>query len=59
MEFDSDELEQLAEILSTEKDAMSKITALEKGVPPNALWLRKSVKMERVLEKIDEVCAMI
>ena len=59
MEFDSDELEQLAEILSTEKDAMSKITALEKGVPPNALLLRKRAKMERVLEKIDEVCAMI
>ena len=59
MEFDSDELEQLADILSTEKEAMNKISALEKGAPPNALLLRKRAKMDRVLEKIDEVCAMI
>jgi hypothetical protein len=59
MEFDSDELEQLAEILSGEKDAMSKIRVLEKGAPPNALLLRKRAKLDRVLEKIDEVCAMI
>jgi hypothetical protein len=58
-EFDSDELEQLAELLAAEKDAMNKIPALEKGSPPNALLLRKRSKLERVLEKIDEVCAMI
>jgi hypothetical protein len=58
-EFDSDELEQLAELLAAEKDAMNKSPALEKGSPPNALLLRKRSKLERVLEKIDEVCAMI
>ena len=58
-EFDSDELEHLADILASEKAAMSKMPGLEKGSPPNAPLLRKRLKLERVLEKIDEACAMI
>ena len=54
MEFDSDELEQLAEILAAEKDAMSKIMDPAKGEPPNALLQRKRVRLERVLEKIEK-----
>jgi hypothetical protein len=57
MEFDSDELEQLAEILVAEKDAMSKV--IDPGGSSNVLLQRKRAKLERVLEKIDEVCAMI
>lgn len=59
MEFDSDELEQLAEILTREKEAMTQLTNSEQGGPPNAVLQRKRAKLERVLEKIDEVCAMI
>jgi hypothetical protein len=58
-EFDSDELEQLAEILANEKDAMNKVMAAAQSGPPNALLQRKRAKLERVLEKIDEVCAML
>lgn len=58
MEFDSDELEQLAEILVAEKDAMNKVMGPDKSGPPSLLQ-RKRAKLERVLEKIDEVCAMI
>lgn len=59
MEFDSDELERLAEILSSEKEAMNRVTVPAQSGPPNALFQRKRAKLERVLEKIDEVCAMI
>lgn len=59
MEFDSDELEQLAEILATEKDAMNKVMAQPQSEPPSVIFQRKRAKLERVLEKIDEVCAMI
>lgn len=59
MEFDSDELEQLANILAAEKDAMNKVAASTSSEPPNLLLQRKRAKLERVLEKIDEVCAMI
>jgi len=59
MEFDSDELEQLAEILAGEKEAMNNVTAQQQSGPPNPLLQRKRYKLERVLEKIDEVCAMI
>ncbi len=59
MEFDSDELEQLAEILAREKEVINKLTAQQQGAPLNPLVQRKRIKLERVLEKIDEVCAMI
>lgn len=54
MEFDSDELEQLAEILAAQKEAMN-----AQSGPPTPELARRQAKLDRVLEKIDEVCAMI
>jgi hypothetical protein len=59
MEFDSDELEQLAEILAAEKDAINKVREADKNGPASAALQRKRARLERVLERIDEVCAMI
>ena len=59
MEFDSDELEQLAEILAAEKNAMNDTIAQAPTEPLNAALQRRRAKLDRVLEKIDEVCAMI
>jgi len=59
MEFDSDELEQLAEILAREKDTMNKVMAQLGSGSPNIPLQRKYARLERVLEKIDEVCAMV
>jgi hypothetical protein len=54
MEFDSDELEQLAEILAAQHEAMN-----AQSGPPSPVLRRRRAKLDRVLEKIDEVCAMI
>ena len=59
MEFDSDELEQLAEILTAEKSALNKLIAQPQSGSPNAILQGKRARLERVLEKIDEVCAML
>jgi hypothetical protein len=59
MEFDSDELEQLADILSAQKNAINEMTAQIQSEPPNPTLQKKLAKLDRVLERIDEVCAMI
>lgn len=59
MEFDSDELEELAEILATERDGLNKIIAQSQSETPKAILKGKRGRLERVLEKIDEVCAML
>lgn len=58
MEFDSDELEQLAKILSGERDAINKTMPPPQSTPDLRLQ-RKRARLERVLEKLDEVCAMV
>jgi hypothetical protein len=57
--FDFDELEQLAEILSGEKDAMNKLAAQAQSGPPDAAFQRKRAKLQHILEKLEEVCTMI
>src|SRR5579884_2657592 len=59
MDFDSDELEQLAGILAAEKQAMESALAQAESGPPNVALQRKVARLERVLEKVDEVCAML
>jgi len=61
MEFDSDELEQLADILAAEKrDLKENISQLqEPNAAKKALLQHKLTRLERVLEKVDEVCAML
>ena len=59
MEFDSDELEQLADILAGEKRELKASIGLEVAAGKKAVLQAKLGRLERVLEKIDEVCAML
>lgn len=59
MRFDFDELEQLAEILAGEKDAINKLVTQAESGPPDAALQRKFAKLEHILEKLEEVCTMI
>ena len=59
MEFDSDELEQLADILARQKRAVYDAMVHASDGSAKAQLQHKLQKLERVLEKIDEVCARL
>ena len=59
LRFDSDELEQLADFLAAQKRELTSEFARQYHVTLRDELLRRLSLLERVLEKIDEACAMV
>lgn len=59
LRLDSDELEAVVDLLAKEKLKLTEGSALLKDAAPMAESQRKLRLLERVLEKVDEACAMV
>jgi hypothetical protein len=59
LRLDADELEAVVDLLTKEKLKLTKGGALLKDAAPKAELQRKLRLLERVLEKVDEACAMV
>ena len=59
LRLDADELEAVVDLLTKEKLKLTRGGALLKDAAPPAESQRKLRLLERVLEKVDEACAMV
>jgi len=59
MEFDSDELEQIADILTDQRNNLKQSISAEVGQAVRSQLQQNLERLESVLERIEEVCAML
>jgi hypothetical protein len=59
LKFDSDELEYVADLLTSQKHSLQSEVACQTSVPLKAETQRKLALLERVLEHVEEACIMI